>query len=149
MKPSGRGDLTKAGVLWSMQKFLPNVPSPLLYEGVLYIIKDGGILTSLDPGTGAILKQGRLPEALGTYYSSPVGADGKVYVASQEGKLTVLRAGAQWEALATHDFGDEIYATPAPLDDGLYVRTRSHLYRFGRQVLGLGCWVAGDTEPRP
>jgi outer membrane protein assembly factor BamB len=130
VRPSGRGDLTNTGVLWSMQKFLPNVPSPLLYEGVLYIIKDGGILTSLDPQRGVIRKQGRLPDALGTYYSSPVGADGKVYLASQEGKVTVLRAGGQWEALATHDFGDEIYATPVPLDDGLYLRTRSQLYRF-------------------
>jgi hypothetical protein len=45
------------------------------------------------------------------------------------GTLSTLTA-AQWEVLATHDFGDEIYATPVPLDDGLYVRTRSHLYRF-------------------
>jgi len=132
VRHGGRGDITNTHVAWRMQKFLPNVPSPLLYQGVLYIVKDGGILTSLDPATGAIGKQGRLPEALGTYYSSPVGADGKVYLASQEGKVTVLKAGAAWEILATLDMQDEVYATPAPLGDSLYVRTRSRLYRFAR-----------------
>jgi len=52
IRHGGRGDLTNSNVVWRMQKFLPNVPSPLLYEGVLYIVKDGGILTSLDPATG-------------------------------------------------------------------------------------------------
>ena len=74
-------------------KFLPNVPSPVLYEGVLYIVKDGGILTSLDPATGKILKQARLAGAPETYYSSPVAADGKIYTTSLEGKASVIRAG--------------------------------------------------------
>ncbi|MEZ5361961.1 MAG: hypothetical protein R2748_06335 [Bryobacterales bacterium] len=56
-----------------MEKFLPNVPSPLLYDGLLYLIKDGGILTALDAATGEIVKQGRLPEAYDKYYASPVG----------------------------------------------------------------------------
>ena len=73
-------------IVWRMQKFLPNVPSPLLYQNVLYLVKDGGIVTSLDPKTGRILKQGRLTGALDTYYSSPVGGAGKVYMISQNGK---------------------------------------------------------------
>ena len=86
-------------------KFLPNVPSPVLYEGVLYIVKDGGILTSLDPATGKILKQARLAGAPGTYYSSPVAADGKIYTTSLEGKASVIRAGGEWEVLAVNDLG--------------------------------------------
>jgi outer membrane protein assembly factor BamB len=130
IRHGGRGDLTKSSVVWHMQKFLPNVPSPLIYQDVMYLVKDGGILTTLDPGTGNIHKQGRLNGALGTYYSSPVGADGKVYLASQEGKVSVLKAGAQWEILAVNDLGEDVFATIVPLDDSLYVRTRSRLYRF-------------------
>ena len=113
-----------------MQKFLPNCPSPLVYQGVLYLFKDGGILTALDPKTGKMLKQGRLLGALGTYYASPVAAAGKVFLTSQEGKLTVIKPGADWEILAVNDLGDEAYATPAIVDNKLYVRTRGMLYCF-------------------
>ena len=113
-----------------MQKFLPNVPSPLLYEGVLYLIKDGGILTTVNAKTGEILKQGRMTGALDTYYASPVGAAGKVLLLSQTGKATLLKAGGQWEILSSADFEEPIYATPAIADDRLYLRTRSHLYCF-------------------
>ena len=126
-----RGDLTTSpAVKWRMQKFLPNVPSPLLYDGVLYLIKDGGILTTVNPLTGEILKQGRLTGALDTYYSSPVGAAGKVLLLSQTGKATLLKAGGQWEILSSADFDEPIFATPAIADDRLYLRTRSHLYCF-------------------
>ena len=62
---------------------LPNAPSPLLYKGVLYLIKDGGILTAVDAKTGEILKQGRLPGAIDTYYASPVAGAGHVYLLSK------------------------------------------------------------------
>ena len=126
----GRGDLTDTNVVWSKQKFLPNVPTPLLYQDVLYMVKDGGIVSSLDPKTGEILKQGRLTGALDTYYSSPVGAAGKVYMLSQQGKAVVLKAAPQWEILAINDLEEECYATPAIADNRLYLRTRSALYCF-------------------
>jgi outer membrane protein assembly factor BamB len=130
IRHGGKGDVTDSHVEWRMQKFLPNVPSPLLYQGVMYLIKDGGILTALDPKTGTILKQGRLNGALDTYYSSPVGADGKVYLISQQGKATVLKAGAQWEILALNDLEAEAYATPAIVDNKIYLRTRGTMYCF-------------------
>ncbi len=130
VRHGGRGDLTATNVVWHMQKFLPNVPSPLYYEGVLYLIKEGGVLTSLNPATGAILKQDRLTAALGQYWSSPVAADGKIYMASEEGKVTVLKAGAQWEVLATNNLDDVVFATPAIAGDRMYWRTRSALYCF-------------------
>ncbi len=137
VRGGGRGDLTgSAHLIWRMQKNLPNVPSPLLYKGTLFLIKDGGILTSVDPKSGQILKQARLPGAMDTYYSSPVGGAGHVYVISQAGKMTVLTAAPQWEIVATIDFDDEAYATPAIADDSMYVRTRKALY----------CFKAGDSS---
>ena len=76
-------------------KNLPYIPAPLVYQNVYYMVRSGGIITSLNPATGELLKEGRSREALGEYYASPVAADGKVYLASEEGKVTVLNAAAK------------------------------------------------------
>jgi outer membrane protein assembly factor BamB len=117
-------------VRWRVKRNLPYVPSPVLYEGVFYMVKDGGIVTSLDPATGKTLKQGRAPQAPGQYLASPVAADGKLYLVNEEGLLTVMRAGAQWEPLARNEVGEEVYATPAVDGSRLLVRTRGSLYAF-------------------
>jgi len=125
------GKLNDNAVLWRFKKNLPYIPAPLLYQDVLYLVKDGGIVTSLDVKTGEALKTGRSPDALGEYFASPVAADGKVFLASVEGKVTVLKAGAHWDVLGTNDLGEEIHATPALSGGRLYVRTRSSIYCFG------------------
>ncbi len=129
----GAGDMTDQSFLWRYPKSLPNVPSPLLYKEVLYLVKEGGIVTTLDPATGNVLKQGRLDGALEQYFASPVGADDKVYAVSQACKVSVLKAGAHWEVLAVNDLDDECYATPAFADGRIYLRTGSALYCFGRR----------------
>ena len=125
------GQLAPTAIRWRFQKNLPFVAAPLIYQDVIYLVRDGGIITTVDPSSGTLLKEGRTKEALGQYFASPVAADGKVYLASSEGKVTVLRAGAQWEVLGVSDFGDEISATPALGDGRVYVRTRGALYCFG------------------
>ena len=125
-----RGRLEPGAIRWRYQKNIPYIPSPLLYQGVYYMVKTGGIITSLDPATGRLLKVGRSPDALGEYYASPVAADGKVYLANTEGKITVLKAAAEWEVLAVNELNDEISATPALSEGRIYVRTRGALYCF-------------------
>ncbi|MBX3276451.1 MAG: PQQ-binding-like beta-propeller repeat protein [Acidobacteria bacterium] len=127
---NARGRLGASAVRWRAQKNIPYIPAPLLYQDVYYMVKTGGIITSLDPATGRMLKQGRSPNALGEYYASPVAADGKVFLASTEGKITVLKAGAEWEVLSVNEIGDEIGATPALSDGRIYVRTRGAMYCF-------------------
>src|SRR5881397_4355701 len=85
IRPAARGDVTRTNVLWRFYRSLPDVPSPLLYQDVLYIVRDGGILTSLDPATGEVLHQGRLPLGTHAYYASPIAAAGKLYLASEGG----------------------------------------------------------------
>jgi outer membrane protein assembly factor BamB len=118
--------------LWRYEKsFIAVVPSPLYYEGVLYVLKNGGLLTSFDPKTGGVHKAGRLEAAPGAYSASPVAAEGRIYVAGEEGKVTVLKAGAQWEVIATNDMDEGCFATPALVDGSIYLRTNQALYRFG------------------
>ncbi|MFN8009350.1 MAG: PQQ-binding-like beta-propeller repeat protein, partial [Terriglobia bacterium] len=125
------GPLEAGAVRWRFLKNLPYIPAPLVYQNVYYILRSGGIITSLNPETGELLKEGRSREALGDYYASPVAADGKVFLVSEEGKVTVLNAGPQWEVLAVNDLGEEVHATPALSNGRIYVRTRSSLYCFG------------------
>jgi outer membrane protein assembly factor BamB len=131
VRVGGSGDITATATLWRFKKNLPQVPAPLLYQDVLYMVKSGGIVTSLDPATGKVFKEGRAGEALGAYYSSPVAADRKVFLVNGDGKVAVLRAGEQWEVLAVNNLEEETYATPAIADGRIYVRTHGHLYCFG------------------
>ena len=118
--------------LWRYDKsFVGVVASPLLYEGVLYLIKNGGILTALDPATGRELKVGRVKGALGGYSASPVAADGKVFLVNEEGKVAVLKAGPDWDLLAVNDLGEGSFATPALSQGRIYLRTDEALYCFG------------------
>jgi outer membrane protein assembly factor BamB len=126
-----QGKLEPGSVRWRYKKNLPYIPAPLVYKNVYFMVRDGGIITSLDPATGQLLKEGRSRDALGEYYASPVAADNKLFLASTEGKMTVLKAAAEWQVLAVNDLGDEIHATPALSEGRIYVRTRSILYCFG------------------
>ena len=130
IKLGGRGDMTESAVQWLHYKTLPNVPSPLLYDGIVYLIKDSGILTALSASDGSVLKQGRLREAMGRYFSSPIAADGKVFVADETGQISVIRPGADWSVTHSVAMGEEIYATPVVMDGRLFVRTQAALYCF-------------------
>lgn len=133
IRPGGQGDVTQSHVLWSQTKHLGFVPSPLLYKGQLFLLKNGGILTTLDAKSGKVVKSDRLPGASGDYYSSPVGGDGKVYLCSERGHVAVVSAEGPWQPLATARFDEDIYATPAIVDGRIYMRTKGHLYCFGLQ----------------
>ena len=131
IKMGGTGDQTATAIRWRYQKPVPQVPSTLLYKGVLYMINDSGILISFDPATGNVIKQGRLRGAIDKYFSSPVAADDKVFLIGEGGAVSVLKAGGDWQVLAVNELDDECFATPAIADGKIYIRTRSALYCFG------------------
>ena len=130
IRPGEKGKAPGDHILWKHDRGLPNIPSPLLYQGVLYLLREGGILTSFEPGSGRILKQGRVEGALGDYFASPIAADGKIYLASKEGKLAVVRAGGDWEVLKVNNLDEEIWATPAFGAGRIFVRTQQAIYCF-------------------
>lgn len=135
IKPGCRGDATDTNVAWRFDKFTPFCASPLLYHGRVFVVKDGGILTCLDAATGKAFKSARVA-GTGNYYASPVGGDGKVYLMSQKGTLSVVKAADQWQVIHTADFGEECFATPALIDGCIYLRTSGHLYCFGPTLAG-------------
>jgi outer membrane protein assembly factor BamB len=130
IKLGGSGDVTAGAIQWKYQRPVPQVPSTLLYKGVLFMVNDSGILIAIDPTNGSVLKQGRLKGAIDKYFASPVGADGKVFLVSQDGTASVVDAKADWDILSVNPLDDEVFATPAIADGKIYVRTKSALYAF-------------------
>jgi outer membrane protein assembly factor BamB len=130
IKPGCVGDVTETHVLWKQNRFLPYVPSPVYHDGHLYMVKNGGIFTSLAVTDGEPVKQARLPKG-DNYYSSPIVADGKMYLVNQKGELTVVTAEPKWKVISTSEFGEDVFATPAVADGRIYLRTSGHMYCFG------------------
>ena len=130
IKPGANGEATDSHLLWKQRKLVPFCSSPVAFGDFVFTIKDGGIFACIDAKTGKHVKQGR---ASGTdeYYSSPVVGDGKVFLIDEEGRLTVLSADRECRTLHTAEFGEKSFATPAIVDNRIYLRTNGHLYCFG------------------
>ena len=128
----GQGDVTATNVLWRYHKGIPQLPSPLVYGGVYWMLADqGGLVTQLDPDSGALLAKERLTHALDSYYAAPVAGDGKVYLLSQSGTLSVLAAGKELDLLHVARFEEPCYATPALEEGRIYLRTEKRLFCLG------------------
>jgi outer membrane protein assembly factor BamB len=129
LRPQGRGEQKDDCVLWRYSRGIPYVATPVLDRGILWMVKEGGIVTKLDVATGKLLQEERVP-GFGNYFASPVVGDGKVYFASESGTLSVVAAEREWRVISSRDFHEKIYATPV-IDHGrLYVRTEQGLYCF-------------------
>jgi outer membrane protein assembly factor BamB len=131
----GAGDMSDTAIRWRYQRSVPQLPSPLLYGGVLYMVNDNGIVTTLDPETGRVLKQGRLTGALGPHFASPVAADGHIFFTTEAGAVVVVAPGGDIVPQVVNDLGEDAYATPAVADGRLYVRTTAALYAFGKRLM--------------
>jgi len=127
----GRGDVTESHVTWKYddRRGLPDAPSPLLFEGTLFMIKEGGLFTAIDPATGEVAKQGRVGEP-DQYFASPIGGAGRIITASQSGQLCVIAGGREWEVLSVNDLEEDVWATPAIAGDQVFVRSVEALYCF-------------------
>lgn len=122
---------TPPEILWRQRKSLPYIPTPIVYRDILFLIRDGGILTSYDPGSGQVLQQARIEGAIEPFSPSPVAADGRLYLASSDGKIATVTAQAKWQTVTVSDLDESIFASPAIGDGRLFVRTRTKLYAFG------------------
>jgi outer membrane protein assembly factor BamB len=103
----------------------------VVHSGILWIVKDGGLVTKLIPSNGELLQQERLG-ATGNYYASPVIADGKVYFASEAGVVTVVAEEKDWRIISARNFHEKIFSTPLVYKDAVYIRTEKALYCFGQ-----------------
>jgi len=127
------GDISgTSAIAWSVDRDTPYVPSPLLYDDTLYILKsNSGILSAFDAKTGTPHYQlQRLPD-VPNVFASPVGAGGRVYIAGRDGTTLVFRHGPTFEVLSTNVLDEGFDASPAIAGDELYLRGTRHLYALG------------------
>lgn len=132
IKAGGRGDITETHRLWSFDKG-PDVPTPVTDGKYFYTIDDRGVAWCLDAKTGQTIWG---PERIkpGTYSSSPTLADGKIYITSEDGLTTVLKAGPKFEVLAENDMAEYCLSTIAISDGQIFLRTEKYVYCIGKRA---------------
>ncbi len=127
IRPDARGNATESHVTWKATKAITLNPSPLVVDGLIYMIDDKGIASCLDSTTGDAVWTERLG---GNFTSSPVFADGRIYVTGDNGKTYVLATGREFKILAENTLDGRVQASPAIVDRAIILRTHSHLYRI-------------------
>lgn len=133
VRGGGAGDVTESHVLWRHPtRHTDHIVSPLISENRMFLIKEGGITTVFDIQQGDPLRRPQRVGRGGSYFASPVSGDGKIYLASSNGVVLVLRDGVNYEELAVNDIGESIIATPAISGANLLVRTRTRLFCFAQ-----------------
>jgi outer membrane protein assembly factor BamB len=132
LKPDAKGMVTAGNPaeLWRLPKNTPDVPSPLLHEGLVYLCGEAGTLTCLDAKTGEERYSERIHSA--RYRASPVFADGKIYCTARDGVVTVVKAGPKFEKVAENKLPDQISASPAICGGRIYLRGFEALYAVGK-----------------
>ncbi|HJY88118.1 MAG TPA: PQQ-binding-like beta-propeller repeat protein [Candidatus Acidoferrales bacterium] len=129
-RAGGRGDISQSHKLWSFMNG-PDVPTPVTDGRYFYSVNDRGILWCLDAKTGEEIWGGQRIKSA-TYSSSPVLADGKIYVTSEDGLTTVIKTGPKFEVLAENDLNDYTLSSPAISDGHIFLRTARFLYSIGK-----------------
>jgi outer membrane protein assembly factor BamB len=140
VKSNARGDLTlpdgktnSEAIVWSRTGRGSYMPTPLVYNGILYVLANNGLLDAYNLRTGDEIYRQRLPSVGSGFSASPVAADGKIYLANEDGEMLVIAAGQKFSHLATNTMGELLMATPALSDGVMYVRSSASLFAIGRK----------------
>ena len=140
VKASARGDVTLPAdkttsdvIAWSRTGRGSYMPTPLIYNGVLYVLANQGLFDAYDFRTGEELYRQRLPLVGSGFSASPIASDGKIYLSNEDGEMLVIAAGRSFKHLGTNSMGEMLMATPALSDGVMYVRSSKTLFAVGRK----------------
>ncbi len=128
----GKDQSSSQHVLWSKQQRGSYMPTPLIYNGHLYVLGNQGVFDCYDLKTGQEVYRQRIPHQGSGFSASPVASDGKIYLSSEDGDMFVIQAGPKFEVLATNPMGEPLMATPAITSGMIFVRGQHHLYGISR-----------------
>ena len=129
VRPGGKGNVTDSHLAWTLNRSIPEIPSPIFYENRIYLICNGGVLAGVDAGNGKLLYRERLG-GFGQYSSSPVIANNHLYLCSEEGLVTVAKTGDTLDLVHQAELGERVFVTPALDATTLYLRGEKHLWAF-------------------
>ena len=130
---AARGDISGTpAIAWSLDHDTPYVPSPLLYQGILYFLKtNSGVLSAYDAATGNPHYALQRLEDVPNVFASPVAAQGRVYIPGRDGTTIVIKHGPSYEVIAKNTLDDGFDASPALAGDTIYLRGYKYLYAIG------------------
>jgi len=142
VRPGAHGDLTlakdqtsSAGVAWSKTGRGSYMPTPLVYDGILYVLANNGVFDAYDLQTGQDIYRQRLEPVGSGFSASPVAADGRIYLPSEDGDIVVVAAGREFRKIAVNSMGELVMATPALSEGVMYVRSSSSLFAIRKGKL--------------
>jgi outer membrane protein assembly factor BamB len=133
VRTGGKQDATGSQILWQETKGVPEVPSPIVWNGRLFLIRSGGILVCRDLETGKLIYEERI-DSPGGYFASPILVGGRIYIASDRGTVTVVKPGDSLDVIARNVLGDPIIASPVISGNALYIRSSKQLWAFGEKI---------------
>lgn len=138
LRPGARGDITldsdtmsNEHIVWSTQRRGPYMPTPLIYDGILYVLQNNGVFDAYDLETGEEIYRQRIPHLGSGFSASPVAADGRIYLSNEDGDIVAVGAGREFEHIATNSMGELLMATPAISEGVLYVRSADSVFAIG------------------
>ena len=141
IRPGGQGDITppdgadsSAHVVWRKTGRGSYMPTPLIYDGMVYVLANAGLLDAYDLGTGREIYRQRLEHRGSGFSASPIAADARIYLSSEDGDMFVVRSGPDFKLIAKNVMGEPLMATPALADGTMYVRGERQLFAVGRTV---------------
>ena len=130
VRPGGSGNVTETHASWSVNRNIPEIPSPLLHNGIIYLIRAGGVLAATDAQNGEIIYRNRISSLGGQCTASPVYANGHLYLVASHGVISVVATGRKFREIHSYDLGEESETTPAIDRNSIYIRTEKHLISF-------------------
>jgi len=140
VKAGARGELTlpegksnSDAIAWSRTGRGSYMPTPLIYDGILYVLNNNGLLDAYNLRSGEEVYRQRLPLVGSGFSASPVASDGKIYLSNEDGEMLVIAAGPKFAHIATNSMGEMLMATPALSDGVMYVRSSASLFAVGRK----------------
>jgi outer membrane protein assembly factor BamB len=140
IRPGGRGDISlrsdqmsNASIAWSKTGRGPYMPTPIIYQGLVYVLGNAGLFDAYDLKSGREVFRQRIPHRGSGFSASPVAVDGRLYLSSEDGEMFVVRSGPAFELIATNSMGEPLMSTPALADGYMYVRGERHLFAIGEK----------------
>lgn len=130
VRPGGSGDVTESHAAWSVNRNIPEIPSPLLHDGIIYLIRAGGVLAATDASNGMTLYRNKVDGLGGQCTASPVCANGHLYLVASHGALAVVATGKEFKTVHSHDLGESSETTPAIDRNSIYIRTEKVLIAY-------------------
>lgn len=123
--PTGKGDVTKSHVKWTYEDDVPQIATPVIVDGLMYMVHDRGMATCLDATTGEVIWKEKLK---GNFNSSPIYAGGNIYCINAKGVCTIIKPGKTFQKIAENDIDETVKAVPSFIGDKMILRTEKFLY---------------------